>query len=226
MNGNTMSRPFRETSNEPSMILQHARRISRAGCMVCKRRKVKCGEEKPSCLNCIKHSAACQYKKTPPSSRRCSTPFNCPEVNRDYSLTNFSIATAVSLNKANCNQIPNFNLFDLEMLHTYSNLTHLSVSHKPAKRAMWKIKIPKIGFSYMFVMRGLLSLSALQLRHLCNEKDKKDIYAHYAERQYHTALQEAAGQLCKITSDNCSALLLFEIINHSRFKKFSVGRPR
>ena len=78
----------------------------------------------------------------------------------------------------------------------------------------------------MFVMRGLLSLSALQLRHLSNERDKKDIYAQYAERQYHAALQEAAGQLCNVTSDNCSALLLFEIINHSGSKSSSRGRLR
>ncbi|KAK9459200.1 uncharacterized protein V1516DRAFT_629093 [Lipomyces oligophaga] len=34
---------------------------SRNGCIVCKRRKVKCDESKPSCNNCIRHNAICSY---------------------------------------------------------------------------------------------------------------------------------------------------------------------
>lgn len=34
---------------------------SRNGCWPCKARKVKCGEEKPQCANCIKQAEACDY---------------------------------------------------------------------------------------------------------------------------------------------------------------------
>ncbi|KAG4430718.1 hypothetical protein IFR05_013793, partial [Cadophora sp. M221] len=206
------SRRVKSTRDESSLIMQQPRRTSRAGCIVCKRRKIKCGEEKPNCLNCIKHSAACNYNSSPHSSPSSAASCSIPESGIEDSGTNLSILTAVSLNRANVNQMPNFSLFDLEMLHTYSNLTHLSVSYKPAKRALWRTKVPKIGFSYPFVMRALLSLSALQLRHLTSDKERRDVYSRYAERLYQMALQEAAGQLCNVTAGNCAALLLFEII--------------
>ncbi|OAX80659.1 hypothetical protein ACJ72_05003 [Emergomyces africanus] len=37
------------------------KRRSRTGCWSCKARKVKCGEEKPVCLNCHRHGCRCDY---------------------------------------------------------------------------------------------------------------------------------------------------------------------
>ncbi|KAE8151621.1 C6 zinc finger domain protein [Aspergillus avenaceus] len=49
-----MPRPRRPGAPEP-------KRRSRKGCWPCKARKVKCGEEKPSCLNCRRQNDACDY---------------------------------------------------------------------------------------------------------------------------------------------------------------------
>ncbi|KAJ5280612.1 hypothetical protein N7478_005984 [Penicillium angulare] len=49
-----MPRPRRPGAPEP-------KRRSRKGCWPCKSRKVKCGEEKPSCLNCQRQGEACDY---------------------------------------------------------------------------------------------------------------------------------------------------------------------
>lgn len=38
---------------------------SRAGCLRCKQRRVKCDEARPQCTNCIRHEVPCQYKSTP-----------------------------------------------------------------------------------------------------------------------------------------------------------------
>jgi len=37
------------------------KRRSRNGCWPCKNRKIKCGEEKPQCVNCVKQGEACDY---------------------------------------------------------------------------------------------------------------------------------------------------------------------
>ena len=49
-----MPRPKKEGAGEP-------KKRSRTGCWPCKARKVKCGEEKPSCQNCIKAGETCDY---------------------------------------------------------------------------------------------------------------------------------------------------------------------
>ncbi|KAF2239310.1 hypothetical protein EV356DRAFT_523944 [Viridothelium virens] len=49
-----MPRPKKANAPEP-------KRRSRNGCWPCKSRKVKCGEEKPRCLNCERQGEACDY---------------------------------------------------------------------------------------------------------------------------------------------------------------------
>ncbi|KIW03389.1 uncharacterized protein PV09_05596 [Verruconis gallopava] len=49
-----MPRPKKEGAPEP-------KRRSRTGCWPCKARKVKCGEEKPGCLNCERTGEECDY---------------------------------------------------------------------------------------------------------------------------------------------------------------------
>ncbi|KGO77751.1 Aflatoxin biosynthesis regulatory protein [Penicillium italicum] len=49
-----MPRPRRPGAPEP-------KRRSRKGCWPCKARKVKCGEEKPACLNCQRQGEPCDY---------------------------------------------------------------------------------------------------------------------------------------------------------------------
>ncbi|KAK9464535.1 hypothetical protein V1512DRAFT_268178 [Lipomyces arxii] len=48
---------------------------SRNGCLICKRRKVKCDELRPQCRNCIKHNVVCSYG---PSSLSQSSPSPAP----------------------------------------------------------------------------------------------------------------------------------------------------
>ncbi|KAJ5959945.1 Aflatoxin biosynthesis regulatory protein [Penicillium vulpinum] len=50
--------------SEPSEHVYHSRRShrkSRAGCVNCKQRRVKCNEAKPHCLRCQKHGVECDY---------------------------------------------------------------------------------------------------------------------------------------------------------------------
>ncbi|KAL3435558.1 fungal-specific transcription factor domain-containing protein [Aspergillus tetrazonus] len=49
-----MPRPRRPGAPEP-------KRRSRKGCWPCKARKIKCGEEKPACLNCCRQNEPCDY---------------------------------------------------------------------------------------------------------------------------------------------------------------------
>ncbi|KAJ9611805.1 uncharacterized protein PV06_11419 [Exophiala oligosperma] len=42
-------------------IKRHAPKV-RTGCVICKRRRIKCDEAKPQCLRCVKHGSHCYYE--------------------------------------------------------------------------------------------------------------------------------------------------------------------
>ena len=72
---------IRETPIETKQIPVTRRRRShqkvRTGCAVCKRRRIKCDERKPSCQNCEKHRSRCAYLTAP--ERKRSQVHHAPE---------------------------------------------------------------------------------------------------------------------------------------------------
>ena len=69
---------------------------------------------------------------------------------------------------------------------------------------MWRITVPQIGFSYEFVMRNILALSALHLAYM--NPAKRDFYIPQAVLQHQTAVRAAIGLLTQVTEENCAAL--------------------
>lgn len=96
------------------------------------------------------------------------------------------------------------NLLDLELLHNYSTSTCYTLSGDPILKNMWRITVPQIGFSYEFVMRNILALSALHLAYM--NPAKRDFYIPQAVLQHQTAVGAAIGLLTQVTDENCAAL--------------------
>lgn len=57
------------------MMEPRARSSRRYGfaCLVCRRKKVRCGGEKPTCQNCVKADERCSYKPSDPGATRLSS---------------------------------------------------------------------------------------------------------------------------------------------------------
>lgn len=70
-----------------------AHRKSRAGCRRCKERKVKCSEEHPSCIACLRHGVPCEYGDAP-APAPASTNRALQEPTTDYSSSHVSTPTA------------------------------------------------------------------------------------------------------------------------------------
>ncbi|KAJ5410128.1 uncharacterized protein N7487_004487 [Penicillium crustosum] len=65
---NYKSKTSLDCGSEQSEQVYHSRRShrkSRAGCVNCKQRRVKCDEAKPHCLRCQKHGIECDYSSQP-----------------------------------------------------------------------------------------------------------------------------------------------------------------
>lgn len=113
-----------------------------------------------------------------------------------------------------------FKLKDLELLHHYTTSACLTFSADPMARNFWRVNVPQIGFTTPYILKGLLSLSALHLAKFRSER--KDFYIAEALLQHNEALTLVLPLLSTITAENCVPLFLFSsLTNYVAF-----GKPR
>lgn len=130
---------------------------------------------------------------------------NTPSGSGDYSQLDNGFSSV-----KHPGQLPNLNMLDLELFHNFSTSTALSLSCDPILKNLWRIKVPQIGLSHGFVMRGILALSAMHLAHF--RPERRDFYVSHAALQHQLALREAAAVLPNVTTDNCTAIYIFSAI--------------
>ncbi|KAH8686413.1 hypothetical protein BGZ61DRAFT_454452 [Ilyonectria robusta] len=116
---------------------------TRTGCYTCKRRKIKCDEQRPSCKNCVKHGVTCDFAQ----------------------------ATQTTL-RQNPSADSELNLLDLELLHNFTTLTYSTLTHDPAIQNLWKFGIIRLAVGCDYLMRSILAVSALHIaQHRPEQKD-------------------------------------------------------
>ena len=98
-------------------------------------------------------------------------------------------------------------LGDLELLHHFTTRTCYTFSDKSPAQHIWQNAIPQIAFSYPFLMRGLLAVSALHLAYLRPEEAR---YFEIKAMTHHTAALGPFQELMKALSpSNCDAVFAF-----------------
>ena len=135
-----------------SGMTQAGSKKSRRGCKRCKERRVKCDEEAP-CNNCVRRSEECSLlEPTPSASSDIPTDPALPANSADW-------------------------VADLELMHHYSSDTfRAGLGTRPEVQHLWWDYIPKQALTHVFLMHGLLALSAL---HLAFEQPNRS--AHYLQ---------------------------------------------
>ncbi|KAJ8066607.1 hypothetical protein OCU04_005654 [Sclerotinia nivalis] len=197
----------------------------RTGCRVCKSRKIKCDENKPSCNNCIKHSVSCDIMTTStalapsPNPSLNGTPTNAFSP---MSVTGTSHSPhqlplpSISLD----GHAPNFTLLDMELLHHYTTSTSMTLVASPSLATLWRINIPQLAYSQEIVMRGLLAVAALHIAYY--KPEKRDFYISTAVSHHQKAVASAITMMADVNDDNCTALHVFTSITLI----YSLGSPR
>ncbi|KAK3618372.1 hypothetical protein LTR56_024676 [Elasticomyces elasticus] len=196
MSASPSSRDSRTVSTTPGVsrgsIQKHTK--SRTGCTTCKRRKVKCDEHRPSCRNCVKHGARCDFTPLPPRAEH-------ETVNPIDSL-------------------PALNLVDLELFHNFTTATYATLSTDHASRNIWKNAIARKATRSDFVMRALLSVSALHIsRHRPEQKHR---YLSYAIAYHDRASHQAATLMGELIPENLEDLWIFSVLT----MYFALGSPQ
>ncbi|KAJ5699157.1 hypothetical protein N7462_001162 [Penicillium macrosclerotiorum] len=187
---------------------------SRNGCQRCKARKVKCDETRPHCRNCVKHAIDCFYsqKRINESS---TTATSIPPL-ADTLSTDGSPSVPTDLTDPKIRIIPRpytdleIGMADLELLHHYSTSACYTISRLPVLQAVWRIKVPQFGFSFPFVMRGILAFSALHLAHL--RPERRAHYVAQAEFHHTQALQAVSAIIPNMSEENAPAIYLISSI--------------
>ncbi|KAF2213462.1 hypothetical protein CERZMDRAFT_39270 [Cercospora zeae-maydis SCOH1-5] len=116
--------------------VRQTHRKSRGGCVQCKNRRVKCGEQKPACDNCTRRDMPCSYELSHRSSRKPSAPGN--------------------------NDHP-FDLFDLEIWNHWTTILRYSLTDDGNGDIAWNQNITQLAFKQTYIAQLILALSALHL---------------------------------------------------------------
>ncbi|KAH6721468.1 hypothetical protein BKA61DRAFT_590793 [Leptodontidium sp. MPI-SDFR-AT-0119] len=124
---------------------------SRRGCHTCKRRKIKCPENRPSCVNCIKISTPCTYGPDKPAIYQTAK----------YSHLLTSNESSLHLRPSLQSTPGEFSLTDLRLFHHFiiTCFPHLPLGNSK----VWVTSIASFSHSYDFLVHSLLALSASHL---------------------------------------------------------------
>ena len=126
---------------------------SRNGCLLCKARKTKCGEEKPRCLNCVRRGNACRYAPGDPSGN--------PKRKRTSPTTSDQELTLPGSSLVSPTYPVTFTGRDMRYLHHF--LTSLSHPLPLGNELVWRNEIPQIAHQHQFLMHAMLALGASEL---------------------------------------------------------------
>lgn len=102
------------------------------------------------------------------------------------------------------------NVTDLELLHHFNISTSYTLANDSGLQTCFRINVPQIGFSYPFVLDGILALASLHLSRF-KRGDKRAYYVAEAQHHYESALRVASSLMPNISEETCPALYIFAV---------------
>lgn len=139
---------------------------SRNGCIPCKRRKIKCSEERPQCTSCSYRGTDCRYAAIIPSGRSARR----PPIN--VFVTNLSASDFMAAPEHST-----FSLRDLRCFHHF--LTAVPHPLPLGNRRVWASDLPQIAHRHEYLMSAMLALGGAELQANClHAIEEPDILKH------------------------------------------------
>lgn len=182
--------------------------------------RFQCDEADP-CVNCARRRLPCTYhvrRHTPlpydnaavdESARSPAPPSPLPA--EEASARTGNILGSLQDKIASGSFLPrDWDAQDFELMHHYCISTALTMSQQESVSKVWAIEIPRIAYSYEFLMHGILSLAAMHLAFV-----KPERFSHYQTKStFHMALglQTFRKILQSPKDENCCALFSFSSI--------------
>ncbi|KAF2638913.1 hypothetical protein P280DRAFT_66375 [Massarina eburnea CBS 473.64] len=197
----------------------------KSGCTVCKRRRIKCDEAQPQCLNCQRYwpkfPSGCVYPAISIEDEcraTISPPDHCSE-GADSDL-NTSPATGSRNN--------DLAIGDLRLMHQWSTVTCYGFGDDfPGEVDPWRDDLPVFAQRFPFLLRAILAVSALHLACDSDDEAEKLKYIHMAACHQDLALPEYRRTLAEVDKDSAVAVLAFSalLVVHSFAAPKVTGLP-
>ncbi|KAJ5332368.1 C6 finger domain protein [Penicillium brevicompactum] len=174
------SAPSANPSIRPRNRISHTK--SRGGCYTCKRRRIKCDEQKPVCGSCSVRGGECIFpdpgstknkprrpashnlNATTPSSDpgQCDLPIQRGGQYAGISPLSFNLGPAGASNDEG-RPDGHLNMTDLNLLQHFILHTSKKMTLNPAKTLVWERVFPEIAGANEFLMHLLLALAGLDI---------------------------------------------------------------
>ncbi|KAH7010191.1 hypothetical protein EDB80DRAFT_839410 [Ilyonectria destructans] len=194
---------------------------SRAGCKICKQRRIKCDETQPKCLNCIAFGVECSYTQLPPSvtqvkptlfinnapgmkKRRGRPRRNWPENNASANKEASTPAPRLELMSNSFRSYASRNIIDFHLLKHYITGASDFSATGSREESIARVRVRQLGFSHPFVLDFVHCLSALHLARL--QPHRRRCYHDLAGQYSSSGLKSLAGVLHRVDIDNCHAI--------------------
>lgn len=107
-------------------------------------------------------------------------------------------------------------------MHNFTTFAFNTLSTDPVVRQMWKVPVVRLALECDYVMRALLSVSALHLAH--NRPERRDFFISRALTYHQMASRTAMGLMGALDGENCEKLYLFSVLTIF-FGMFFVTHP-
>lgn len=199
--------PSGATGSEEAGKAYHARRShrkSRAGCVKCKQRRVKCDETKPHCLRCQKHGVDCSYDAGQANAARSKSVVSyfidkVPSLTEQESAAFSMSLIAVSAKIDELLQIKSKSgrLSDrVRALHHFHEATTPSISSERSQSVM-RGKMIRLAFDSPFLMHSIIGAATSHLRRIYPEDPSYTMVEAYhwqrAIKQYSEEISTSVG---------------------------------
>ncbi|EKJ77315.1 hypothetical protein FPSE_02393 [Fusarium pseudograminearum CS3096] len=195
--------------------LRRGHKKVKTGCTDCRRRRVKCTEEKPKCRACQRRGAQCEYTSTEirslsadpsPASYLGHAP--SPQLRQFSPLPNLA---SILREQPNDSALVEFGIRDMALLHHWTISTSHDIYKNSGLSVTFQLTFPQIAFKHPFVMRLLLGLAALHIAYLQPE----DRLRHLGEasRYHNQSLQGFNDTLKQPREEVSDALFAWSSLN-------------
>ncbi|OLN86959.1 Sterol uptake control protein 2-like protein 7, partial [Colletotrichum chlorophyti] len=159
-----------------------------------------CDELKPACQNCVRHLVTCDFLQSRPAYS-----------GMHITLQNANDDPAPPLPPpASVESTYELNLVDLELIHNFTTSVYTTLSTDSLVRQMWRVTVVRMAVKCEYVMRALLSVSALHLAH--QRPERKESLVSKALLYHRLASREAMGLMSALDENNAENLFCFSLL--------------
>uniref|UniRef100_L2GBL3 C6 transcription factor n=1 Tax=Colletotrichum fructicola (strain Nara gc5) TaxID=1213859 RepID=L2GBL3_COLFN len=161
-------------------------------------------------LNCIKHAVPCDFLQSQRQSSASSLP-RSPGGTESQGPSNGTHGGSIpGFGGGGGVDDLSLNLIDLELMHNFTTFAYTTLSTDPVVRQMWKVPVVRLALECDYVMRALLSVSALHLAH--HRPERRDFFISRALTYHQMASRTAMGLMGALDGENCEKLYLFSVL--------------